>query len=132
VSVKKLDEGIAWQAPPPTNREMSVLFERDLTPTVNIAAGTVRIPAGQEQPKLSAHEGAEEIYFVVRGKGRFVLGDEEHDVEAGTAVYVGPGVQHRMMNTGDEEFEVFYVNTPPVFGRIGGYEDAVVGWERLR
>jgi mannose-6-phosphate isomerase-like protein (cupin superfamily) len=111
---------------------MSVIFERDLTPTVNLAAGTVVIPAGQEQSKLSAHPGAEEIYLVLRGKGRFVLGGEEIDVEAGHAVYVGPDVKHRMINTGPDEFEVFYVNTPPVFGRVGGYLDTVAGWQRIR
>jgi mannose-6-phosphate isomerase-like protein (cupin superfamily) len=130
--VVKTDEGIAWESPAPSSRRMSVIFERDLTPTVNLAAGTVVIPEGQEQTKLSAHPGAEEIYLVLRGEGRFVLGDEEIDVEAGHAIYVGPDVKHRMINSGKGEFEVFFVNTPPVFGRVKGYEDTVAGWRRIR
>lgn len=131
-NVVKTDAGIAWESPAPSSRRMSVIFERDLTPTVNLAAGTVVIPEGQEQTKLSAHPGAEEIYLVLRGSGRMVLGDEIVDIETGHAIYVGPDVKHRIINSGKGELEVFFVNTPPVFGRVGGYEDTVAGWRRIR
>jgi hypothetical protein len=32
--------------------------------------------------------GHEEVYVVVRGRARFTLGDDEHDVDAGTLVYL--------------------------------------------
>jgi mannose-6-phosphate isomerase-like protein (cupin superfamily) len=110
---------------------MGLMFERDITPTANIAAGIVILPAGEEQTKLSVHEG-EEIYYVVRGTGQFVLDERVVDVEQGTAVYIAPGVGHRAINTGDEEMELYWVNTPPVFGPVGAYRDLMKDWERIR
>jgi mannose-6-phosphate isomerase-like protein (cupin superfamily) len=131
-SVVKKEEVMTWEAPAPSFRRMGIYFERDITPTTNITAGNVLLPPHQEQIKLSAHEGVEEIYYIVRGKGRFVLDDQEYEVEQGTAVYVAPGVRHRAINTEDSELELFWVNSPPAFGRVGGYADFITGWNRIR
>ena len=129
--VVKASECMMWEAPPPSRRRMGVMFERDITPTINIAAGIVILPPGQEQAKLSVHDG-EEIYYVVRGGGQFVLGERVVEVEKGTAVYIAPGVGHRAINSGDEEMELYWVNTPPVFGRVGGYLDIVKDWKQVQ
>lgn len=102
--VARLDESMTWEIPEPepNHRFMGLMFERDITPTKNLAAGFVILPTRQEQRKLSAHEGVEEVYFVAQGKGTFVLNDEAINVERGTAVYVAPGCRHRIINTGEE------------------------------
>ena len=127
-------EARAWEVPldPPHNRVMGLLFERDITPTRNVSAGFVLIPAGSEQPDLSRHDEVEEIYYVLRGSGWFVLGDERFEVRPGTAVYVSPGVGHRAVNGPKEEMELLWFNTPSAFGRVGGYEDVVRGWKDVR
>lgn len=127
-------EARAWEIPlePPDNRVMGLLFERDITPTRNVAAGFVLIPAGSEQPKLSSHEGVEEIYYVLRGSGWFILGDQRFAVRPGTAVYVPPGVGHRAINGGADEMELLWFNTPSAFGRLAGYEDVVKGWRDVQ
>jgi mannose-6-phosphate isomerase-like protein (cupin superfamily) len=132
--VVRMDEAMTWEIPEPepNHRFMGILFERDVTPTSNLAAGFVILPPGQEQRKLSTHEGAEEVYFVVQGKGRFILDDETVDVEQGTAVYISPGCRHRAINTGDEELRLLWVNTPPVFGPQGAYKELVKDWKRVR
>ena len=130
--VQKTSECMMWQAPPPHGRKMGLMFERDITPTISISAGTVVIPPGEEQPKPSVHDEGEEIYIVMRGRGQFMLGDRVVDLEPGTAVYVSPGVGHRAINTGDEEMELYWVNTPPVFGPVEGYHDLMKGWKRIR
>lgn len=124
-----MDGCLAWEAPGPHRRTMGVMFERDLTPTSNLAAGFVRLPVGGEQPKLSRHEG-EEIYFVVRGRGLFDRGNQIQEVQTRGAVYVRPFDPHRWTNIGEEDLELFYVNTPSAFGRVGGYADIVSGWEQ--
>lgn len=130
--VAKIDEIMQWEGDEGSyHRKFGVMFERDITPTINIAAGTSTLPAGNEQPKVSVHQ-AEEIYFVVRGRGKFFLGDRSFDIESGTAVYVAPGVGHRAINTGDEDLELFWVNSPSVFGPVGGYVDLVRGWKKIR
>lgn len=131
-AVVKTDEAMTWEGEEgPYHRRFRLMFERDITPTINIAAGMSIISPGKEQPKLSVHE-AEEIYLVLRGRGKFCLGDRVFDIDKGTAVYVAPGVAHRAVNTGDEDLELYWVNTPPVFGRVGGYVDFVPGWKRTR
>jgi mannose-6-phosphate isomerase-like protein (cupin superfamily) len=109
---------------------MGLLFERDITPTTNIAAGFVRIPAGQEQPRLSVHAG-EEIYLVVRGRARFHLGPEVVEIGPETAVYVASGTPHRAENAGTEELLLYWVNSPPVFGPIGAYKEQMAEWTQV-
>jgi len=130
--VVKIGQEIAWESPDGQKRQMGVLFERDITPTKNMSAGTVLIPVGCEQSKLSSHPGKEEIYYIVKGQARFILDEESHDVDEGTAVYVGDGVKHRAINTGNSELLLFWVNSPPVFEKEGEYREFAKNWTQVR
>lgn len=44
-----------------------------------------------------------EVFFVVRGEGQLVHGDEVHPVRYGTSMKMEPGVHHSLSNTGDED-----------------------------
>lgn len=129
--VSSLDEAMAWQSPGDATRIMGVIFERDITGTDQMAAGFVRIPEGGEQPKLSRHQG-EEVYFVVNGTGRFEREGRADVVTARGAVYVRPFEPHRWVNVGQGDLEVLWVDSPPAFGRVGGYEDIVKDWTRVQ
>jgi len=131
-NVVRHSEALTWESPEPHKRWMTLLFERDITPTQNISAGLVTLPVGQEQSKLSRHPDGEEIYFIVRGRGKFQLDDDYVDVEADTSVYIAPGVGHRAINTGDEEMVLYWVNSPPVFGPVGAYKEVVKDWKQVR
>lgn len=126
-----IDDCLAWEAPEPHRRIMGVMFERDITPTTELAAGFVRIPARGEQPKFSRHPG-EEIYFVVRGQGRFDRDGHVDTVPSRGAVYVRAFDPHRWINDLDEDLELLFVNSPSAFGRIGGYLDTVAGWHQIQ
>jgi mannose-6-phosphate isomerase-like protein (cupin superfamily) len=129
--VSHIDTALAWEAPEPHRRTMGLMFERDITPTLALAAGFVRIPVGHEQPTLSRHPG-EEVYFVWRGRGRFDRGERADDVEAGGAVFVRPFSPHRWVNIGDADLELFWVNSPSAFGEIGGYRQIVKNWKQVQ
>jgi mannose-6-phosphate isomerase-like protein (cupin superfamily) len=136
--VVKSDEALQWESPPnedpsvQDHRFMSLLFERDITPTKSMSAGIVTLPPGQEQTRLSCHDDGEEIYFVLEGRGEFVLGDEVHPIEQGTAIYVTPGTRHRARNTGDAVMKLYFVNCPSVFGPIEGYKEFMKTWKKIR
>jgi mannose-6-phosphate isomerase-like protein (cupin superfamily) len=132
--VVKMSEAMMWEIPDPepNHRFMGLMIELDITPTRNMSAGFVILPPTHQQQRLSIHEGKEEIYFVVKGKGKFVLDDEEVEVDAGTAVYIEPGCRHRAINTEDGEMVLYWVNSPPVFGPVGGYQDVVKNWKQVR
>jgi mannose-6-phosphate isomerase-like protein (cupin superfamily) len=129
-----IDSAMRWEIsdPEPNHRFMGLMFERDITPTKNVAVGFVILPAKQEQKKLSVHERSEEVYIVVQGEGRFVIGEEEVAVKKGSAVYIAPGCPHRAINTGTEELHLVWVNTPPVFGAVEGYKEMVSPWKRVQ
>lgn len=131
-AVVSREESILWEIPGTQRRFMGLIFERDITPTKNLASGMVIIPADIEQPKLSVHPDSEEIYYVLKGECKFVLGTEEYAIKKNTAVYVAPGTAHRAINTGSEELELFWVNTPSCFGPIGGYKDFTREWKRIQ
>lgn len=46
------------------------------------------------------HEGQEEVYFFVRGKGTMTIDDETFPVDEGDVVCINDGEFHRVENTG--------------------------------
>lgn len=82
----------------------SVPDDTDLTVTwVTVDAGAAQVPHSHEP---------EQVYVVVAGTGRMLLGDEERDVEAGDLVHVPSGTRHGIANTGDEPIEYVSAATP--------------------
>lgn len=130
-AINKIGEELCWESPDGQQRQMGLLYERDITPTTNISAGTVRIPTGGEQIHLSTH-ACEEIYLVVQGKARFVLNHMEYTVKEGNTIYVAPGTKHRAINVGGEELLLYWVNSPPCFAEPESYKEFVKDWKRIR
>jgi len=54
---------------------------------------------GQEQ-KAHQHEGSDKVYYVLEGQGLFRVGSEEKELQAGTSVWIPPGVEHGVKNSG--------------------------------
>jgi len=46
------------------------------------------------------HVRTEEIYYILEGTGRMLLGEETHQVGPGDAVAIPPGMFHLVTNTG--------------------------------
>ena len=59
----------------------------------------------------------DEVYIVQSGHGRFVIGDERHDFEAGEALFVPAGVAHRF-----EQFSDDFAAWVIFYGPAGGEE----------
>jgi quercetin dioxygenase-like cupin family protein len=66
---------------------------------------------GQTQA-AHAHEGADKIYFVLEGRGRFRVGDEESDAAEGGLVVAPAGVVHGVTNTGDARLSLLVAIAP--------------------
>ena len=67
---------------------------------------------GQTQ-KTHAHEGADKIYFVLEGQGKFVVGDEEREAAAGTLVVAPSGIPHGVSNCTSEPLSLLVTIAPP-------------------
>ncbi len=67
---------------------------------------------GQTQP-VHAHDGADKFYFVLAGRGKFTVGDEEKEADAGTLVIAPSGIPHGVANAGDERLSLLVTIAPP-------------------
>lgn len=58
---------------------------------------------------LHPHENDEEIFYVIKGKGRVDDNGKTYDVSVGDATLTGGGETHSIENIGDEPLEVLAV-----------------------
>lgn len=63
-------------------------------------------------PPVHVHEAEDEIWFVLEGGLRFVIGGEEADAPQGTFVFVPRGVAHAFTNPGQEPARMLILFTP--------------------
>lgn len=49
------------------------------------------------------HEGQEEVYFFMYGKGMMTVGDEQFDVQGGDIILIPDGLFHKVFNTGESD-----------------------------
>ena len=66
---------------------------------------------GQSQ-KVHSHEDSDKVYFVVRGAGRFTVGDEEADLTEGNTVIARAGVPHGVRNDSGDELVLLVTMAP--------------------
>ena len=65
-----------------------------------LSMGLYVLPAGGMDPQSPHTE--DEVYYVVSGKAKIRVGEEERDVQAGAIVYVAKNVEHRFHSIEDE------------------------------
>ncbi len=59
------------------------------------------------------HKVQEQIYHVVEGEGLMELDGERRVVRSGDCIFIPPGVEHAIYNTGRVDITFFVVTTPP-------------------
>jgi len=65
-----------------------------------MSAGLYVLPFGGTDPQRPHHE--DEMYFVVRGRARFMAGGEDHEVSRGSVIFVAADVEHRFYDISEE------------------------------
>jgi len=88
--------------------------------TCNIWMGISIVEPGNSS-NLHAHDNREEIFYVVSGRGRIRVDDEEAAIEPGSCIYIPKGSAHQLFNTGDEILEVVAAASPPF--DLDGFKD---------
>ena len=78
---------------------------------VNQSLAEAAVPVGGATTE-HYHRITEEIYLFTHGSGRMRLGEEEHEVAAGDAVVIAPGVPHKLWNTGSETLRLLCACAP--------------------
>ena len=59
------------------------------------------------------HEVAEQIFYFISGEGLVTYGDKKTVVTKGYTMFVPPGINHAVENTGDEDLVFIVVTSPP-------------------
>ena len=73
---------------------------REFLRVPSMSAGLYVLPAGATDLQRPHHE--EEMYYVVRGRGRFRAGDEDREISAGSVLFVAAEVEHRFHDVAEE------------------------------
>lgn len=76
----------------------------------NFISGFVIIEPGGRVP-LHEHE-QEEVYYVLKGRGKMTVGEETQTMQAVSAVYIPSNTRHTLSNSGDEELHMLFVYSP--------------------
>ena len=66
----------------------------------DLRMGLYVLPAGGTDPQSPHTE--DEVYYVVSGRARIKVADEDRDVQAGSIVYVAKNVEHRFYSIEQE------------------------------
>lgn len=73
----------------------------------DLSAGLYRLAAGSADPQQPHSE--DEVYYVIQGRGRIRVGEQDRDVMPGSVVYVAKQVEHRFHSiTQDLTLLVFF------------------------
>ena len=75
----------------------------------DLSMGLYVLPAGGTDPQSPHTE--DEVYYVVRGRAKILVADEERDVQAGSIVYVSKNVAHHFHSI-EEELTVLVFFAP--------------------
>jgi mannose-6-phosphate isomerase-like protein (cupin superfamily) len=66
----------------------------------DLSMGLYVLPAGSTDPQSPHTE--DEVYYVVSGKAKIRVGEEDRDVKAGSILYVAKNVEHRFQSIEEE------------------------------
>jgi quercetin dioxygenase-like cupin family protein len=81
-------------------RALSSKLYREFLRVPAMSAGLYVLPAGATDPQGPHHE--DEMYYVVRGKGRFRAADEDQEISAGSVLFIAAEVEHRFHDIAEE------------------------------
>ena len=79
----------------------------------NMTVTWVDVPPGTEQ-RAHSHPDAEQVYVIVRGRGRMSIAGDTEEVAEGDLVFIPPATQHGIVNDGAETLVYISAASPPV------------------
>lgn len=117
------EEGLVWR---PVRRRLGIQAFGTNAYTAEKAGDRV------VEEHREAQNGHEELYFVVSGRTRFTLEEEEHDVPAGTFVYCRPGTKRGAVATEPGTTVLAMGGRLGVPHEVSGWEGIFVAFGHLR
>lgn len=98
---------------PPYERIIKHLAAPWTMGTKNIALGLSKIKVGSKT-NAHSHDVEEEVFYIISGRGKIIVGGEESDVEPGSCIYIPRNTVHQVVNTHDETLNLLWSMSPPL------------------
>ncbi len=76
-----------------------------------IGCSHMTVPPGKAAWPLHLHAANEEALFILQGRGRIRMGDQESEVKAGDYVALTVGTAHQLRNTSEQNLVYLAVST---------------------
>jgi mannose-6-phosphate isomerase-like protein (cupin superfamily) len=73
---------------------------REFLRVPDMSAGLYVLPAGASDLQRPHHE--DEMYYVIRGRGRFRAGEQDAEVSEGSVLFVAAEVEHHFYDIAEE------------------------------
>jgi len=76
---------------------------------------TITWVEGEPESRQSnhTHPDSEQVYVIVRGRGRMCVGEESSLVQEGTMILIPPGASHSIENVGEDPLVYVSATAPP-------------------
>ena len=104
-------EGSSWWQPIPANGHADPKLVPADTGFGTLSMGYQTIaPGGRVRPH--SHGAQVELQICFRGRGSVVVDGERHPLVPGTACFLGPDVQHEILNESDDDLVMMWVISP--------------------
>jgi len=101
--------------------ERIVLVDQERVGAKDITFAYCKFEAKTSYHKKHVHRHAEEVIYIVSGKGIGGVGDKEFEMRAGDTIWVPRGEVHWALNPFDEPLEMIFLYTRPTL-ESAGYE----------
>jgi mannose-6-phosphate isomerase-like protein (cupin superfamily) len=87
-------------------------FRREVVTTPRLQVVLMALSPGEEIG-METHGDTDQLFYIVKGEGRAVVGGESHPFERGSMVVVPAGTPHNLINDAGESLKLFTVYVPP-------------------
>jgi len=81
-------------------REKALKLYQEFLRVPAMSAGLYVLPVGATDPQQPHHQ--DEMYYVVRGRARFKVADQETEVSAGSVLFVAAEDEHKFFDITEE------------------------------
>ena len=101
------------------NATRIVLVDRDTVGAEDITFAYCRFEAETSSHKKHTHQNAEEVIYILSGKGISGVGDKEVEMKQGDTMFVPRGAVHWFCNPFSAPVEMLFVYTRPSLKSAG-------------
>lgn len=101
------------------NAKRIVLVDQDTVGAEDLTFAYCRFEAKTSTHKKHVHKDAEEVIYILSGKGISGLGETEEEMTQGDTMFVPRGAVHWFYNPFDEPVEMLFVYTRPSLKSAG-------------